>query len=340
MASRILINPRIDISDTGREIEKEELFFINEKDIGRRIDVFLAEAAKDLTRSRIQALVRECLVKVNSGLTKTSYRLRAGDCVTLKIPRNIPYILEPEKVILQIVYEDSSLIVINKPPGMVIHPAPGHSRGTLVHGLLYHCKDLSGIGGVMRPGIVHRIDKDTSGLIVIAKNDRAHNFLSDQFQARSIDKRYIALVHGIVNKESGEIDLPIARHPTKRKEMSIMSSGGKRAITLWKKREELAESFSLLSVALKTGRTHQIRVHLAHLGHPIVGDPVYGYKRRWWIKNFPMAMDLVPSINRQMLHSETLGFVHPDSGEFCRFNAPMPADMVYVIKGLKTIHLK
>ena len=339
MVLEIHKSPQEDISKAGRNIENEELFLICEKDIDKRIDVFLAEKAKKITRSRVQGLIKEGLVKINNDLTKTSYKLKAGDLVTLSIPCNVHYEIEPEQVRFSVLYEDASLIVINKPPGLVIHPAPGHSRGTLVHGLLYHCKDLSGIGGVLRPGIVHRLDKDTSGLMIIAKNDNAHISLSDQFKARMIEKRYIALVHGLVSGEKGKIDLPIARHPTKRKEMSIQPSRGKIAVTLWHKKEEVAENFSLLSVRLKTGRTHQIRIHFAHLGHPIVGDTVYGYKKSWWIKNFSLALDLVPSIKRQMLHSETLGFIHPDSGEYCKFSVPMPEDMAFIIKSLKTIYL-
>ena len=338
MVSVIHRNQRENDSNDCHNIEKKEFFFVEEKDIGKRVDIFLAEKVTNLTRSRVQGLLKEGLVKINCDLTKTSYKLRAGDFISLMIPQSVPYEIEPEHVKFALVYEDSSLIVINKPPGLVIHPAPGHSKGTLVHGLLYHCKDLSGIGGVLRPGIVHRLDKDTSGLMIVAKNDRAHKFLSDQFKARSIEKRYIALAHGIIKGEKGEIDLPIARHPTKRKEMSVQPSGKKFAVTLWNKKEEIAERFSLLSVKLKTGRTHQIRIHLAHLGHPIVGDTVYGHKKSWWIKNFPMAMDLIPSIKRQMLHSETLGFIHPDSGEYCQFSVPMPDDMTFIIKNLKTIY--
>ena len=237
----------------------------------------------------------------------------------------------------ELVYEDSWLIVVNKPPGIVVHPAPGHFTGTLVHGLLRHCKDLSGIGGVMRPGIVHRLDKDTSGLMVVAKNDEAHAFLSRQFKAGEIRKRYVALVHGIVKGAKGEIDLPIGRHPVRRKEMSVQPSKGRVAKTLWEKQEELAGLFSLLSVSPKTGRTHQIRVHLSHVGYPIVGDPVYGHRRSWWKKRFPEDSGLSGLIERQMLHAGTLGFVHPQGGEYREFTAPLPADMELVLEMLKRI---
>jgi 23S rRNA pseudouridine1911/1915/1917 synthase len=245
--------------------------------------------------------------------------------------------LEPEPVEFSVVYQDSSLIIVNKPPGLVIHPAPGHLRGTLVHGLLEHSRDLSGIGGILRPGIVHRLDKDTSGLLVVAKNDRAHGHLSAQFKAGEVKKRYLAIVHGIIRGSHGEIDLPIGRHPKRRKEMAVVSSGGRTALTTWQKMEELGGKFSILSVTPKTGRTHQIRVHLSHVGHPVVGDPVYGYRRQWWKKHFPEKNGPAPKVVRQMLHAETLGFIHPDSGVFCEFSAPMPTDMKDLIGVLKLL---
>jgi 23S rRNA pseudouridine1911/1915/1917 synthase len=238
---------------------------------------------------------------------------------------------------LLIVHEDSSIIILNKPPGLVIHPAPGHPNGTLVHGLLHHCRDLSGIGGILRPGIVHRLDKDTSGLMVVAKNDYAHGFLSSQFKKGTVNKRYLALVHGILKGKYGEIDLPISRHPRRRKEMAVIPSKGKRALTLWRKKQEIGDRFTLLSVTLKTGRTHQIRIHFSHLGHPIVGDPVYGHKKTWWKTHCPQAIDIVPQIKRQVLHAELLGFVHPDSGTYCEFTSPLPDDIGQIIKSLISI---
>jgi 23S rRNA pseudouridine1911/1915/1917 synthase len=240
-------------------------------------------------------------------------------------------------VTFELIYEDPWLIVGNKPPGVVVHPAPGHFTGTLVHGLLRHCTDLSGIGGVMRPGIVHRLDKDTSGLMVVAKNDAAHAFLSAQFKAGKVTKKYVALVHGIVKELKGEINLPIGRHPVRRKEMSVQPSKGRVAKTLWEKQAELAGLFSLLSVSPKTGRTHQIRVHLSHIGYPIVGDPVYGHRRSWWKKRFPEDSGLPGRIERQMLHAGTLGFAHPRGGDYREFTAPLPADMELVLEMLKRI---
>lgn len=322
------------------DIGNSSFYSITDKDRDQRIDQFLASQVKGLTRSRAQGLIRDGFVKVNERPPRTSYRLKIGDHIRLFIPPIAPCRLEPEHIEFSIIHEDSSLVILSKPPGLVIHPAPGHSSGTLVHGLLQHCRDLSGIGGVLRPGIVHRLDKDTSGIMVVAKNDRAHSSLAEQFRDRTVKKRYLAIVHGTMRGEKGEIDLPIARHPKRRKEMTVLPSRGRKALTLWQKREEMGGNFSLLAVTPKTGRTHQIRVHLSFLGHPIVGDPVYGYKKDWWKKYLPLTNHSLLPIKRQMLHAEALGFIHPDSGHYCEFNAPMPYDMEHTIKGLKLIHLQ
>jgi 23S rRNA pseudouridine1911/1915/1917 synthase len=305
-------------------------------DTDTRIDLYLSSNLKELTRSRIQSLIKEGNIKVNNSPVKTSYRLKAGDEIALSIPPSSPYLLNPEPLDLSIIYEDSSIIVMDKPPGMVIHPAPGHESGTLVHGLLHHCNDLSGIGGILRPGIVHRLDKDTSGLLVVAKNDNAHNFLSSQFKNSKVSKKYIALVHGIPQGDEGTIDLPISRHPVKRKEMAVSSVKGKNALTIWKIKEILGKKFALLSVTIKTGRTHQIRVHMSHIGHPVVGDPVYGFKSAWWKKNTNCSKEMLDSIKRQMLHSEYLGFLHPDTKEYSEFRSPVPQDMNLAIEKIKT----
>ncbi|MFH1124055.1 MAG: RluA family pseudouridine synthase [Pseudomonadota bacterium] len=313
-------------------------FSITEEESDRRIDIFLASRITDLTRSRVQDLIRSGFVKVNDDTPKRSYRVKSGDFVSVSIPPPLPYHLQPEPVPLDPVYEDASLIVVNKPPGMVMHPAPGHATGTLVHGLLHHCRGLSGIGGILRPGIVHRLDKDTSGLVVVAKNDRAHHLLADQFKAGGVNKRYVTIVHGLIRGEKGKIELPIARHPKKRKEMSVRRDGGRWALTFWKKIEELGREFTLLHVSPKTGRTHQIRVHLSYVGHPVVGDSVYGHKRNWWKKRYPQENGLQVRIARQMLHAETLGFVHPESERYCEFHAPLPGDMEEVLMMLKSIN--
>jgi 23S rRNA pseudouridine1911/1915/1917 synthase len=314
-------------------------FLISEEGRDQRIDAFLALQIEVLTRSRIQELIRNGAVHVNNRPIKPSYRLKLSDEVSVTIPPARPYHLEPEAVRFALIHEDPSLIILNKPPGLVVHPSPGHLTGTLVHGLLTHCRDLSGIGGILRPGIVHRLDKDTSGLLVVAKTDKAHSLLSAQFKAGAVKKRYLALVHGITRSKAGRIDLPIARHPIRRKEMAVVQEGGKKALTLWKKIEDLGGRFSLLSVMPKTGRTHQIRVHLSSIGHPIVGDTVYGFKRQGWKKHLFLKNGRELGVERQMLHAETLGFVHPESGEYREYRAPLPEDMTGMMERLKSLDL-
>jgi 23S rRNA pseudouridine1911/1915/1917 synthase len=326
--------------DVNQEEDSRVSFSVDEAGKARRLDAFLVLKTQDLTRSRVQELIRSGFVRVNHRLTKPGYRLKPGDRIEVTLPPLQPLCLGPEAVAFEVVYEDPWLIVVNKPPGIVVHPAPGHFTGTLVHGLLQHCKDLSGVGGVTRPGIVHRLDKDTSGLMVVAKNDAAHAALSKQFKAGTVTKRYVALVHGIVKGQKGEIDLPIGRHPVRRKEMSVQPSKGRTARTLWEKTEELAGLFSLLCVSPKTGRTHQIRVHLTHMGYPIVGDPVYGHRRSWWKKRFPEDSGVLSRIERQMLHAGTLGFVHPQGGEYREFTAPLAADMALVLEMLRNLPKK
>lgn len=319
------------------ELDRVSLFSITDKESNQRIDSFLAFRIKGLTRSRIQDLIKNGFVKVNECSPKMSYRLKVGDTISLCIPPVTTYHLEPEPVDFTVVHEDSSLIVLNKPAGLVVHPAPGHPKGTLVHGLLQYSEDLSGIGGVLRPGIVHRLDKDTSGLLVVAKNDHAHHSLTKQFKEGTVSKCYVALVFGIVSQVSGCVNLPIARHSKRRKEMTVLPSKGKEALTYWEKREELADCLSLMVVKPKTGRTHQIRVHLSYLGHPVVGDQVYGYNKRWWKRYPSRILNIMPLIKRQMLHAESIGFIHPHTKEFCKFDAPMPEDMRIVIERLRLI---
>lgn len=320
-------------NEQGRKIR----YCIETDEADTRIDIYLASRVEGFTRSRIQSLVREANVTVNGLPVKTSYRVKAGDDITLYIPPPSTYSLEPEPLELSLIFEDASIIVLEKPPGLVIHPAPGHKSGTLVHGLLHHCRDLSGIGGILRPGIVHRLDKDTSGLLVVAKNDNAHNFLSGQFKRGKVNKKYLTIVHGSPESKKGKIALPISRHPIKRKEMAVSTLKGKKALTLWEMDESIGDKFSLLSVIIKTGRTHQIRVHMSHLGHPVVGDPVYGHKKSWWEKNTPSAMHVLSLVKRQMLHSASLGFIHPATGEYMEFSSPIPNDMKLVISELKKI---
>ncbi|MBU4186274.1 MAG: RluA family pseudouridine synthase, partial [Proteobacteria bacterium] len=242
------------------------------------------------------------------------------------IPPPEPVLSEPEPHDIDILYEDTHIIIINKEPGLVVHPAPGHNKGTLVNRLLYHCPELEGIGGKLRPGIVHRLDKDTSGTMVVAKNDAAHINLAAQFKSRKIKKIYLALVHGVVKSESGSISLPIGRHPSDRKKISTVSRKSRSAKTFWKVIERF-NGATFLELDLKTGRTHQIRVHCAAINHPIVGDPVYGGKKA--------AKKLPTSVPRQMLHAWQLEFTHPATGEVMSFESPIPQDMEKVIEMLR-----
>lgn len=317
------------------ESDKIFSFLIEEQDAGRRLDIFLSSRTQELTRSRIQELIKTGRVNVNDHVSRASYRLKIGDHVRLSVPPARATQLAPEAIDFDLVHEDASLIVLNKPPGLVVHPAPGHHSGTLVHGLLKHCRDLSGIGGILRPGIVHRLDKDTSGLIVVAKSDRVHHWLSRQFAAGDVTKVYFALIHGVPSEIRGKIDTQIGRHPKRRKEMSVVASGGKQAVTFWEKVRVFGNHYSMLSVSPKTGRTHQIRVHLAHLGHPILGDTVYGRRRETRGKTGSQKKEHVISASRHMLHAGKLGFVHPDTRDYCEFQAPLPVDMRHIISILE-----
>jgi len=305
---------------------------------GVRLDLYLSQRDTGLSRSRIQSLIKKGRVILNGHPARASARLREGDLILLEIPPVTPPRLEPEAVPFQLLHEDRALLVLNKPAGVVVHPAPGHPTGTLVQGILRLCKDLSGIGGELRPGIVHRLDKDTSGLLVVAKNDRAHAALARQFKAGEVTKRYLALVYGPVKAAKGKITLPIGRHPRKRKVMAVRpEGGGKAALTVWEKRENLAGGFCLLDVSIKTGRTHQIRVHLSHEGHPIVGDPLYGQGRARFRRHPLYRAGHLPPCDRQMLHAERLGFTHPDSGDFLEFRAPLPEDMKRMLRALRAV---
>lgn len=319
--------------------DRQFAYSISETDQDLRLDRFLScQPAIGLTRSRIQSLITEGHCSVNGHASKPSYKLKPGDYVSLEIPDPIPAVIEPEPVPFEIIHEDAALIVLSKPPAVVVHPSPGHASGTLVHGLLSRTKDLSGIGGVLRPGIVHRLDKDTSGLMVVAKNDAAHAHLAGQFKQGKVKKRYLALVHGPLKEKKGEINLPIARHPRKRKEMTVVQSGGRHALTLWEKIEEFNCGISLLRVTLKTGRTHQIRVHLSHDGHPVVGDPVYGYGRRGLKKRLTKESEsIIPLVKRQLLHAQHLGFVHPRSNQYMAYEASLPDDMAAVLAILRKL---
>ena len=291
----------------------EELFYkiTEDNEIGNRIDKYLSNKIEGKSRSFIQGLIDSELVKVNNKEIKSNYKLRKNDIVEIIMPEPIELNVKAEEMQLDIIYEDKDIIVINKPQGVVVHPAPGNYSGTLVNGLLYHCKDLSGINGVIRPGIVHRIDKDTSGILVIAKNDEAHNILAEQFKEHSIKREYYALVEGKFSKLEGTIDKPIGRNKKDRLKMGIVDDG-KKAITHYRVLEQYDNNMSLIKCNLETGRTHQIRVHMASINHPLVGDPLYGSKKQKF------------KLNGQVLHAKTLGFIHPTTNRYMEFESELP----------------
>jgi 23S rRNA pseudouridine1911/1915/1917 synthase len=302
-------------------------FVVNENQEGQRLDVFLAQSDPSFSRSQIKYAIEEGAVAVNGKEPKVSQHLKSGDVVELHLEPAAVAVAIPQDIPLNIVYEDASIIVINKPAGMVVHPAPGNPDSTLVNALLFHCHDLSGIGGVLRPGIVHRLDKETSGLIVAAKSDAAHRNISAQFEKHEVHKKYAALVWGDVKGQSGEIVLPVGRHPVDRKKMSTKSRRGKDALTLWKVRERWGLA-TLLEIEIKTGRTHQIRVHLSDRGYPVIGDTVYGSAvNRMRSITDPALKGQLKALTRQALHAGELSFLHPVSGARLVFTAAMPQDL-------------
>lgn len=281
------------------------------EDVGARLDAFLA-GKMEKTRSSVQKLIEEENVRLNGAPAAKNARLREGDRVEATEPPPEVLDVKPQNIPLDIVYEDQDLLVVNKPKGMVVHPAAGNPDGTLVNALLFHCGDsLSGINGVIRPGIVHRIDKDTSGLLIVAKNDRAHQSLAEQIAVHSFTRIYNAVVYGIVKEEEGTVSAPIGRHPTDRKRMAVLSSGGREAVTHYRVLERFP-GFTLVECRLETGRTHQIRVHMAHIGHPVAGDPVYGPKK------------CITELQGQCLHARVIGFIHPATGEYLEFDSGLP----------------
>ncbi|MDI6605043.1 MAG: RluA family pseudouridine synthase [Thermoanaerobacteraceae bacterium] len=293
-------------------------------DIGKRIDVFLA-SEMDYTRSYIKKLILEGLVLVNDDTVKPNYKLKENDKITVNIPEAEKIDIEPENIPLDILYEDEDIIVINKPQGMVVHPAPGNYSGTLVNALLYHCKNLSGINGVLRPGIVHRLDKDTSGVMVVAKNDKAHLSLVNQIKDRKVLKKYVAVVEGVIKEDEGYVEAPIGRHHADRKKMAVVEDG-RYALTLYKVLKRFKNN-TYVEAVIKTGRTHQIRVHMAYIGHPIVGDAVYGYKKQKF------------NLKGQALHARLLGIIHPAKNEYMEFEAPLPEYFVKLIEKIRLIEM-
>ena len=308
--------------------------FVDKIDAGKRLDVLVAARLSDHSRSFIAHLITCGRIKVQGKIMKPGYRVKSGDQVEVIIPPPEPLTFRPEPIPIEILFEDELMIVINKQPGLVVHPAPGHTSGTLVNALLYHCPTLGSIGGKIRPGIVHRLDKETSGVLVVAKNDTAHHHLARQFKSREVKKRCLALVHGRVKEDSGTVAFSIGRHPVDRKKMSTRSRKARGAETRWKVKERF-DGATLLDLDLKTGRTHQIRVHCAAIGHPVVGDAVYGGRRRLDLSGREKNISSQIKVNRQMLHAQCLQFAHPVTKEETSFEAPLPADMAELIEALR-----
>ena len=300
---------------------EKTLIKVDEQDEGLRIDKYLSNIFKDKSRSFIQGLIEKENVKVNSKSLKSNYKLKKADEIEIMIPEPEILSVEAENIPIGIVYEDEDVIVVNKAQGMVVHPAPGNYNGTLVNALLYHCKDLSSINGVIRPGIVHRIDKDTSGILVIAKNDDAHNKLSEQLKDHSMKREYYALIEGRLKNNDGTIDKPLGRCKKDRLKIGIIEDG-KRAVTHYEVVERY-NGYTLVKCVLETGRTHQIRVHMASIGFPLVGDPLYGFKRQKF------------KLEGQVLHARTLGFIHPRTGEYMEFTSELPQYFCDLINKLK-----
>ncbi|AOZ91656.1 RNA pseudouridine synthase [Paenibacillus crassostreae] len=308
-----VFNPDLDIRE----------FIVEEGSGKERIDKYITEVwGEDVSRSQVQLWINGDHVKVNGNTVKANYKLSVGDQIEVIVPEPTLVEIIAQDIPLEVVYEDQDLIVVNKPRGMVVHPAPGHSSGTLVNALMYHCKDLSGINGELRPGIVHRIDKDTSGLIMAAKNDKSHASLAAQLKEHTVTRRYIALVQGSIGHDQGTVDAPIGRDPLDRKMYTVKEKNSKQAVTHFTVQERLGD-YTLLELKLETGRTHQIRVHMKFIGHSLVGDPIYG--RGKGIK-----------FGGQALHAAVLGFNHPSSGEYLEFNADIPQDLQDLLASLRS----
>jgi 23S rRNA pseudouridine1911/1915/1917 synthase len=299
-------------------------FIVTAEEAGIRIDRYLSDQCSQVSRSYLQKLLKEESVLVNEKPVKSNYKVVTLDQIQLFIPEAVELEIEAEDIPLDIIYEDKDIILINKPKGMVVHPAAGHYSGTLVNGLMAHCKeDLSGINGVMRPGIVHRIDMDTTGVLIVCKNDVAHNSIAEQLKEHSITRKYFAVVHGVLKQDEGTVNAPIGRHPVDRKKMSINEKNGREAVTHYRVLERYRQ-FTYIECQLETGRTHQIRVHLASIGHPLLGDSVYGPAKSPY------------RLNGQTLHAGVLGIIHPRTGEYMEFFAPLPDYFEDLLRKLRT----
>ena len=306
-------------------MKRELQYEVTAEEDGLRLDQYIAGRCMDLSRSYIQKLIKESRVTINKSIqTKTKTAVQESDIVNVSLPDPKELEIKPQDIPLDILYEDNDVLVVNKPKGMVVHPAPGHYEDTLVNAVLYHCRDnLSGINGVLRPGIVHRIDKDTTGALIICKNDKAHQKIADQLRAHTITRSYSAIVYNNFSEDEGMINAPIGRHPTNRKKRMVTEKNSKEAITHYKVLDHLNHKFNYIECRLETGRTHQIRVHMSHIGHPLLGDEVYG----------PVNSKF-KNLQGQTLHAATIGFIHPTTEEYMEFSAPLPD---YFEKLLKTL---
>lgn len=307
-------------------------------DEGLRLDQLLAQKLATFSRARVQKWIRSGLVRVNDLERSANYRVRAGDQLSCTIPAVQPWHLAPEAIPLDIIYEDDDLVVINKPSGLTVHPGAGHRDGTLVNALLHHCPNLEGIGDVQRPGLVHRLDKDTSGVMVVAKTAVAHQFFLQQFKDRLVDKRYVALVWGRVPENQGEITTEIGRHPSQRHKMAVTTRRGRQAATSWQRLQDYPGPLSLLEIRLHTGRTHQIRVHMTSWGHPVVGDKVYGGGEKRLLSLPPDMRQLGSLVDRQLLHAWKLRLRHPRGHGELSLTAPIPEDFQTVLDFLAGLH--
>lgn len=301
---------------------EENILIVDKNNEGTRIDKYLSDMLNGKSRSFIQGLIEKENIKVNDKLIKSNYKVKSSDVIEITIPEAEVLKVEPENIDIDILYEDKDVIVVNKSQGMVVHPAPGNYNKTLVNALLFHCKDLSSINGVIRPGIVHRIDKDTSGVLVVAKNDNSHNKLAMQLKDHSMNREYYALVEGRFKKDAGTIDKPLARDKKNRLKIAI-TEDGRRAVTHYEVLERYDAGYTLIKCKLETGRTHQIRVHMASLGHPLVGDPLYGFKKQRF------------KLKGQMLHAKKLGFIHPSKEEYMEFVTELPDYFEEVLQKLR-----
>ncbi len=304
------------------------VFSIPQEFIGERVDKVLRQLYPELSRAQWQRLVREGQVTLQGSPIRANYKVIGGESIQALLPPPLPTDIIPEEIPIDIIYEDETMLAINKPAGIVMHPATGHESGTVANAIVYHFPDVLDVGGERRPGLVHRLDKETSGVLVAAKDDVAHRHLSAQFKAHSISRRYLALVYGLVPKEAGVVDRPIGRHPSDRKRMSGQARVGRRAVNRWKvlRRYDL-DRLTLVELTLETGRTHQIRVHFSEMNHPLVGDPVYGGANRSGSLSDAWLRSRVRAMGRQFLHARLLGLVHPVSGEYMEFGSPLPQEL-------------